>query len=152
MEGGRGALTLLAGFVLSFSKILSDCCLVARPLMVTVILGDVVCWYRRRRTARGREKMSTVWSWSWSLKHVVVAPHSGESGPPFSDCHPGFNQGALDLLWLSAIRRTQPRPSATAELPARQRKFARHQAPLPQAPLPTTTTTNTTMSTPSEPP
>lgn len=53
-EGGREALTLLAGFVLSFSKILSDCCLVARPLMVAVILGDVVCWYRRRRTARGR--------------------------------------------------------------------------------------------------
>lgn len=62
------------------------------------------------------------------------------------------NHGALDLLWLSAIQRTQPRPSATAELPARQRKLARYQAPLPQAPLPTTTTTNTTMSTPSEPP
>lgn len=95
--------------------------------------------------------MSTVWSSSWSLKHVVVAPHSGESGPPFSDCHPGFNHCALVPVWLSAIRWTQPRPSATAELPARQRKLARHQAPLPQAPLPTTTIT-TTMSTPSEPP
>lgn len=41
---GREALTLLAGFVLSFSKILSDCCLVARPLMMTVFLVDFVCW------------------------------------------------------------------------------------------------------------
>lgn len=83
VEGGREALTLLAGFVLSFSKILSDCCLVARLLMVTVILGDVVCWYRRRRTARGRERMSTVWSWSWSLKHVVVAPIQDKVGRLF---------------------------------------------------------------------
>ena len=43
-HGGGRAPTLLAGFVLSFSKILSDCCLVARPLMVTVFFGDFVCW------------------------------------------------------------------------------------------------------------
>lgn len=32
--------TLLAGFALSFSKSLSDCCFVARPLILSVKSGD----------------------------------------------------------------------------------------------------------------
>jgi hypothetical protein len=40
-RGGRawdkGSLALFAGFVLSFSKILSDCCLLARPLMMAIV-------------------------------------------------------------------------------------------------------------------